>query len=157
MYLLFFDQAQNCTGFALFSCEKELIKYGVIDLSKTKQDQVNKRRILIEKISELICKYEIKMVSLEGIYKNNVKVYKILAKVQGSIEDLCCSKNIICFEYENPFEWLKKLGLKPKDRDYNKAKAKEYVLNALPYLSNDLSSDEYDAIGMGLAYFKMFE
>jgi Holliday junction resolvasome RuvABC endonuclease subunit len=155
MYL-FLDQASRKTGWAHFSSEMILLNYGVIDLSDKEIDQVNKRYKLIHLVNNLVEKYNIKQIALEGIYKNNVQVFKILAKVQGSLEDYCCTKNIVCFSFDNSGEWRKYIGIKAKDRKTYKAETKKYIIEKYG-LPDNLSEDEYDAVAQGDAYFVMLE
>jgi Holliday junction resolvasome RuvABC endonuclease subunit len=159
--ILCLDQASSKTGAAILNFEKELVYYQLIDLSKmpkiSQQDQANKRRVLIEKVDEIVKKYDVQQIVLTGIYQKSPTVFSLLAKVQGVLEHYCCINNLFFFSFYSDTEWLSKLGIVKKNRDANKLATKNYVLKAFPYLSDDLGDDIYDAIGVGCAYFSMFE
>jgi Holliday junction resolvasome RuvABC endonuclease subunit len=156
------DQSSNVNGLAIFSYEKKLINYNIINLSKlpksTQQDQTIKRRILIDQIDEIVQKYDVKQIITEGIYYHqDPKTYAKLAMVLGSIHDYCETSGIISFTWENAGEWRSKLGIKGTKREIYKEATKQYVLNILPHLPNNLENDIYDAVGIALGYFVMFE
>ena len=156
------DQSTNLTGFAVFNHDKELVDYGIIDLSKmrkeTQEDQTNKRNELLNQIEELVQKYNVDLVVTEGVYfHRNPDVLEKLAKVQGCIQDYCYRKNIVCFSFHNAGEWRKRLGITAaKSKEY-KEETKAYVLDRLPSLSDTYDFDIYDAIAIGFAYFTYFK
>jgi Holliday junction resolvasome RuvABC endonuclease subunit len=174
MNLLALDQASRRTGWAVASSEMVLLDYGLIDLEKI-QDQTKKRQALIQNVNELVEKYNIKQIILEGIYKRSVKVYKILAKVQGSLEDFCNAENIICFSWENAGEWRKWIGISnykkndkgkmiQKKSEELKEETRKFVIDTYGLTEEVLinkgidkkyHNDVWDAIGSCDAYFKM--
>jgi Holliday junction resolvasome RuvABC endonuclease subunit len=160
MYLVL-DQASSKTGAVLFNFDKMLVDHMLIDLSNlpklTQQDQAYKRKILLDKVDVIVKKYDVKQLTLTGIYQKSPTVFALLAKVQGVLEYYCCINNLQCFSFYSDTEWLSKLGIVKKNRAANKAATKAYALQVLPHLSDNLGEDEYDAICVGLAYFSMFK
>lgn len=155
---LILDPATNITGYAIFNAPYKLNNYGLINLSKiSKEDQTKKRFELIKQIKELVLKFEINLITTEGVYfHSNASTHEKLSKVQGSIQDFSYSNNIICFSWSNAGEWRSKIGIKAKKREDYKRETKEYVL-AHYDVPDNLSEDECDAIAMGDAYFVMIE
>lgn len=164
---LFIDQATNISGYAYFPKPFVLDSYGVIDLSKMPkqgiENQIEKRFQLVQEIKEKVLTYDIKLITTEGIYfHNDFETYKKLAQVQASLQDFSRNSNLTCFSWENGGEWRKYLKIpthensKKLKSDALKELTKQFVLDHYNVPDN-LKSDEYDAIGMGHAYFVMLE
>jgi Holliday junction resolvasome RuvABC endonuclease subunit len=160
MNVMAIDQSSNISGYCVVSLQKEIIDYGIIDLSKlaksTAYDQAVKRQVLLQKVDEIVTRHRVTQIILEGVYfYNNAKTHEKLSKIQGTLEDYCLAKNLFCFTFENAGEWRKNLNINARDRATCKAKAKEYVLGVFPHLPTDLYDDTYDAISMCCAYFEI--
>lgn len=166
---LFCDQATNVTGWSYYSKPFILNAHGIIDLSKMPkqgvENQVEKRFELIQQLKELVVKYNIRLITTEGVYcHDNLDTHKKLAATQASIQDYCrnSNSNITCFSWENAGEWRSFLKIptyqngKKLKSDVLKELTKQFVLVHYDVPDN-LKSDEYDAIGMGHAYFVMLE
>lgn len=158
--ILAIDQATK-TGYAILNETYDLIEYGIIDGYKhisekfrSDLDKIKRRKYLRENIEEILDQnQDIIQVVCEGIFKNNTKVFKMLSKIQGSIEDLCIDKNISCFSFDNAGEWRKELGISSREkREIQKQATKEFICNKYPEIPKDLEEDIYDAIGIGVAY-----
>jgi Holliday junction resolvasome RuvABC endonuclease subunit len=184
MNILSVDQATNISGEAVLDENKKLIFFGFTDLShmpkQTAQDQTEKRFELVKQIKELVFKYEIKLVTTEGVYfHSNPETHKKLAQTQSSLQDFCRSFQITCFSFENAGEWRSALGVKSKSREDYKNEVKKYVLAHYDIESDvekmifdkyhnpekhkcfadlskairDIQFDIYDSVGMSCAYF----
>lgn len=163
MKILAIDQATKLSGYAILDHTKTLCDYGIFDKTKVGDTSAlghTKKRIsLQEDIKNILNSYpDIIQVVCEGTYKNNTKVYKILSKIEGTIEDLCFGLNISCFTFENAGEWRKWLPVKiTGKRDVVKQQTKTYILSQYPELPDNLEQDVYDAIAIALAYLHIFE
>lgn len=146
-HLLALDQSSRITGWSVF-IDGELKEYGKFTLS---QSDVGERLFsLREKVKELIDKYEIdelifEDIQLQGNVSNNVKTFKVLAEVYGTIEELATELAIPHFSVL-AVTWKAGLGIKGSSRAIQKAKAQEYVLNTY---NAKVTSDEADAISIG--------
>lgn len=158
--ILAIDQATK-TGYAILNADYGLKEYGLIDgysyrpeKFKTDLDKTMRRKFLRQNIEEVLDQNEeVIQVVCEGIFKNNAKVFKMLSKIQGTIEDLCLDRNINCFCFDNAGEWRKELGISSREkREVQKEATKNFVCNKYPELPTDLEEDIYDAIGIGFAY-----
>lgn len=188
MNVLVLDQATNLSGYVVANENKKFIDFGVIDLSYmpkyTDEEQTEKRHELIKQISFLVSKYQIKMITTEGVYYHgNPDTHKKLSQVQGAIQDWCRNISLPCFSWKNAGEWRKYLGIGLRDRNDKKELTKQYVVdhydvknqvedlifnkyrNSKKHVCfNDLNKeikgmqfDIYDSIGMLTAYFLMLE
>jgi formyltetrahydrofolate synthetase len=150
---------------------------------QTAQDQTEKRFELVRQIKELVFKYQIELVTTEGVYfHSNPETHKKLAQTQASLQDFCRSFMITCFSWENAGEWRSVLSIKSKAREDYKNEVKKYVLVYYDIESDvekmifdkyhtekhkcfadlskavrDIQFDIYDSVGMCLAYHKKIE
>jgi Holliday junction resolvasome RuvABC endonuclease subunit len=128
------DQSTNISGWVSRGSNKEILDFGIIDLSnlpkQTDQDQADKRHELIQQVSCLVFKYKIKLVITEGIYggKLNLDNFKKLAQCQGCLQDWCRNNERVCFSFANAGEWRAIIGTNGKNRDEDKELTKRYVL-----------------------------
>lgn len=147
--ILSLDGATNKTGYAIYD-DKELIKYGIIDLSDIDDitERINTMKHLIMKI---IDEFKINKIIIEDIQQQygNVKGFKTLAKLQGVVLDAL-------FEKDMPIEliisttWKSRIGINTRlKREIQKQLTIEFVKNKF---SIEASEDECDAISMGFVY-----
>lgn len=148
--LIALDQAAKVSGYSVFKNEK-YEKSGTFSVPPHKP--IEERLALL--YQELMCLYdEYADYDVELVFEDiqlqmgNVKTYKVLAYVQ-SIILLFCFYNKIPYTISTPSHWRKLLGGDfGRKREEQKKHAIELVREKLKI---DVSSDEADAICLGLA------
>jgi len=160
---LFLDQSTKLVGWSIFTNDK-LISHGSYDLSKINSGKdivahTEKRIHLIDKLCELITKYNIAHVVYEDIFSTpNAITFKLLAKVQGSLEDMSLRKGIT-FEPILATTWRSYLPLiwekkGRHDRKEVKSVVTSYFKSIFPNLADSTTEDEKEAILIGIAWTK---
>lgn len=155
MRILALDQATAISGYSIIE-DGNYIKSGIIDLSKDKDSEHRIARMMLS-LCDVITDSNIDVVVFEDIQKQvNIATYKSLARLQGAIM-LWCYRHEIVFSYILPTAWRRKLGFHQgggvKSKEL-KQQAITYVKEHCKELDRDVTSDEADAICIGLSYFK---
>lgn len=154
MLILSLDQALQTTGWAVFK-DGELIAHGIF---KTRGSAPIGERLrdLEDHVAMLFFDYEesIDFIAFEDIQnQNNNETYKKLAYCQAVLH-LWCAKHFVKYEVLSPSHWRSVLGGGfGRKREEQKKAAIEYVKNVC---GEDVTSDEADAICLGLAAIKEF-
>lgn len=155
MKTLAFDQATLKTGFAIME-GKAMTGYGVIDLSKSKDDSYIRCRKMVMEIYKIIMEQNPDQVVIEDCaLQKNPATLIMLARIQGGIISLCDSMDKPIRVYK-PSEWRKRIGMKQAraKREQLKEMAQEFVkLN----FGIDVSDDEADAICLASVTHKFEE
>lgn len=148
--LISLDQAAKVSGYSIFENEK-YVKSGTFSVPPHKP--IEERLALF--YQELSCLYdeyadcdvEIAFEDIQ-LQAGNVKTYKVLAYIQA-VAMLFCFYNKIPYTVSTPSHWRKLLGGNfGRKRDEQKVHAINLVKEKL---NIDVSSDEADAICLGLA------
>lgn len=159
--VLFLDQSTDKIGYSIFTKAK-LKDFGYLKLSKANPEKdyyahTDRREYLIQKVTEIVGKYNIGMIVYEGVfYDNNADTHKKLSKVQGTLEDLSLQLNIPYEEFPVT-EWRSYIQLNSKSNrrgDVKKA-AHLYIEKLYPKTSElprDVQEDVRESICMGLAW-----
>jgi Holliday junction resolvasome RuvABC endonuclease subunit len=134
------------TGFAVFD-NKELIKYGVFDLSDMTEsvEKINTMKVMLHKLIET---YNPDKILLEDIQlqHNNVKVFKVLSELRGVLVDYLF-ENEIPYEIIMPTTWKSRIGINTRlKRDVQKRLTQEFVKNKFGI---EVSEDIADSISIG--------
>ena len=160
---LFIDQSTKLTGWSIFKNNK-LLTHGHLDSSKANSGKdinahAERRKYLVEKLCELILEYNVTHIVYEDIFSTpNANTFKLLAKVQGSIEDLSLREKIT-FEPLLATSWRSYLPLiwekkGRHDRKETKSVVTSYFKSIFPNLADSTTEDEKEAILIGIAYIK---
>lgn len=187
MNILGVDQATNYTGYCVIDSDKNILNFGIIDLSHLPKDgdvdQTEKRYQLLQEVKFLIYKHKISLVITEGVYfHRNPDTHKKLAQTQSTLQDFCRANGIICFSWSNAGEWRKIISVNTKSRETDKESTKQFVLehynikdqvenyifekyhNEKQKCFDDLNKtiketqfDIYDAIASCESYFRLLE
>lgn len=120
--------------------------YGLIDVSKI-NNNVTRRAILKEKITNLIMENNIDTLLYENIYAANRKTYNVLAKLQGMIEDLANQYGLQSQEISSK-HWRAVLV----NGEASKEDVQQYLLEKYKQLPKDLDQNISDAIAIGLSW-----
>ena len=144
MRVLALDQAAKC-GYAVFINGK-LMDHGLIDLSKL-DNNIKLRAILKERITNLIIQHNIDTLLYENIYAANRKTYNVLAKLQGTIQDLANQYGIHSEEVSSR-HWRNVLI----DGKASKEDVRQFLLKKYKKLPGDLDENTSDAIAIGLSW-----
>ena len=153
MKMLSLDQSLNVTGWAYFENEK-LINYGNFSIKKTlpMEMRLNEfQKAILETMNSCGDGYP-DIIVFEDIQnqQNNI-TYKHLAYVQAALMIICYNLNIK-YSILSPSSWRAALGGGfGRKREEQKQAAIEYVQAKC---NKNVSSDEADAICIGLAYMK---
>ena len=141
--LIALDAATETTGYAAFNLSK--LKT-VDDIKVSGSDKWVRISKMVNKIEEIIDKYEANWIILEDIYlgKGGVKTYCTLANLQGAIIYMLKEKGVK-FELINPSVWKNKMGTMDK-RKASKEKAIEMVRMQT---GETLSDDKAEAAVIG--------
>lgn len=169
MVILALDASTKNSGYAIFK-DKELIKYGCIQSSKT--NVIERILIMIKEIDNLITEYQIDKVILEEVLpKNeayddganhhaNPKVFKPLMWLQGGIALMIYvnhnqkQEKEIEIEYILPNSWRSKVGIRT-GRGIKRENLKIADIKfAKDTFGIDVNDDVADACGIGWAYIK---
>jgi Holliday junction resolvasome RuvABC endonuclease subunit len=132
--ILALDQATNVTGYCIFSLDKRLVNYGIIDISHMPKDgdvaQAEKRYQLLQEVKFLVYKHKISLLIIEGVYggKENLSTYKKLAQTQSSLTDWAYANGLQSFSWSCAGEWRKIISTNTKNRETDKEAAKQFVL-----------------------------
>lgn len=95
MKILSLDLSLSSTGYSIIDNEYNLISYGTIQTNSKNNTEEERLYIIGKKIDELIKKYEITDVCVEGSYKSvNIKTTQQLAKLLGISIYLATDNNI---------------------------------------------------------------
>ena len=164
MIILALDASTKNSGYAIFK-EKELIKYGCIQSSKT--NVIERILYMIKEIDKLITEYQVEKIILEEVLpKNeayddgashhaNPKVFKPLMWLQGGINFMVhMNHKDLEIEYIMPNEWRAKVGIRTGrgvKRETLKSADIKFVYDTFGIEVND---DIADACGIGWAYIK---
>ena len=151
MKILSLDQSLSITAWSVFDTG-ELITYGIVKTGNSKKHTQEERiEMIVNKIIELIDKYDIEQVILEDIQsQKNVKTYRILSMLLGILTYKLYEMKIP-FEIISPSSWRSTLCIKGRKRVEQKANAKLFVKNKYDI---DVTEDEADSICIGLSYIK---
>lgn len=152
--LISLDQAAKVSGFAIFEDEK-LVRSGTFSIPPHKPIEERLARFYQE-LTDLYYDYadcdniEFAFEDIQ-LQAGNVKTYKVLAYVQAVLL-LFCFYNKIPYTVSTPSHWRKLLGGSfGRKREEQKQHAIEYVKDVC---GKDVSSDEADAVCIGLARIK---
>lgn len=151
--ILAFDQSSQITGY--FVCESEsYVSHGKIDLHKDK-DTDHRIQTMEASIFDLIDQCRPDTVVIEDtVLQRSPATLRMLAQLQGAIMGYCFAAGIPVHTLY-PTTWRKTLGMKQG----SKIKREELKQQAIDYVRNkykiDVSSDEADAICIGLAYCEL--
>ena len=150
MKILSLDQALVTTGWAIFK-QNKLVKSGTFSIKSTLPIGARLGAFWKE-LNNLYSIYEFEYIAFEDIQnQNNNETYKKLAMVQSAIYLWCFFQNVMC-GVASPSHWRSVLGGNfGKKREEQKQAAINYVKN---YCDKEVSSDEADAVCIGLAYIK---
>lgn len=148
--LIALDQAAKVSGYSVFK-NKKYEKSGTFSVPPHKPIE-ERLALLYQELMRLYDEYadcDVELVFEDiQLQMGNVKTYKVLAYVQ-SIILLFCFYNNIPYTISTPSHWRKLLGGNfGRKREEQKEHAIEFVKEKL---NIDVSSDEADAICLGLA------
>lgn len=151
--LIALDQAAKVSGYSVFKDEK-YEKSGTFSIPPHKPIE-ERLALLYQELMRLYDEYTDYSVELVfediQLQMGNVKTYKVLAYVQ-SIILLFCFYNNVPYTISTPSHWRKLLGGGfGRKREEQKEHAIKFVKEKLEI---DVSSDEADAICLGLARLK---
>lgn len=151
--LIALDQAAKVSGYSVFKDEK-YEKSGTFSIPPHKPIE-ERLALLYQELMQLYDEYADYNVELVfediQLQMGNVKTYKVLAYVQ-SIILLFCFYNNVPYTISTPSHWRKLLGGGfGRKREEQKEHAIKFVKEKLEI---DVSSDEADAICLGLARLK---
>lgn len=151
MIILALDQSLKVSGVAIFD-KKELVHYETFSI---KPDQKMERRLtdIWENLNELYHDFQFEKIYFEDIQlqAGNALTYKHLAYVQASII-LWCYYNSVPYEIYAASHWRKVLG---GGFGRKRQEQKEHAIQLVKDRYNiDVSSDEADAICIGMAAIK---
>lgn len=147
------DGSTKLTGIAIME-DGELKYYTLIDLHLEK-DSMQRIRMMLLKIYDVLVRYDIDAVYMEKAFNNsNTKTTMMLANLAGGVM-LYCAKNDIEFIHPEPSVWRAKIGLgqgRGVKRDVLKAEAiaavkKEYGI--------DVNDDTAEAILIARSAFDL--
>lgn len=147
--VLALDQASKLSGWCVFE-KDELIAYGVHEeKSNNETERIANTRYWL---ASMINKWQPDCVILEDIQLQKfseiavaVTTYKVLAHLQGVLENCCFENNIPC-RIVSPATWRNLSEVKGKDRNERKKNAQK-IVNEIYQI--DVTSDEADAILIG--------
>lgn len=133
--LIAFDQALNCTGYAIFDTKcGSLLSY---DKFTTKSDsEEGKLKEIRDNVLKLIDDYKPTRVAIEEIQlqqipgttaHGNVETFKKLAHVQGVLYEVMAERDI-SFEVIPSVTWKSHCGVKGRGRAEQKRNAQAFVL-----------------------------
>lgn len=129
------------------------VRSGVIDLSKN-HDAPNRMKHMMYFICQLVESTKVEHVVFEDVQQqSNSATYKMLSQIQGAIM-YCCYENEIKFSIIAPTAWRSLLGF-TQGRKIRRSALKIQAINYVnEHCNKKVSSDEADAICIGLAYYK---
>lgn len=148
--VLSLDQALRVSGYGVF-VDNSLVAYGTFEIDS--DGTIGERlKEFIRHIDMLYGEYEFDHLVFEDIqYQNNIETYKKLAFVQAALY-LWCNEAGVQYTVLGPSEWRSKLKEKfGRTRKEQKEHAMDFVKR---YSGKDVTSDEADAICIGLAYLR---
>ena len=153
MKILSLDQATNKTGVAVFE-DKELKKYYIIDLSKSKSSAEQRINEMMIEINKTIEKENPDVIVFEDVaYQSNAQTLIKLARLQGSIIYYCISNN---YNYTiiTPSDWRSSLSFMQGKGCKRKFLKNQSILYVKVKYKKDVTDDEADAICIGTAYIQ---
>lgn len=147
------DQALQVSGYAIFE-QGKLKESGVFSLPKTKPIE-QRLALLYQELENLLQKVDDENVTIVfediQLQAGNVKTYQRLAYVQAAIL-LWCYYHQIDYTIEPPSHWRKILG---GGFGHKREEQKQHAIDLVEQIcGKEVSSDEADAICIGLAYLK---
>lgn len=148
--VLSLDQALRVSGYGVFS-DGNLVAYGTFEIDS--DGTIGERlKEFIRHVDTLYGEYEFDHLVFEDIqYQNNIETYKKLAFVQAALY-LWCNEGNIPYTVLGPSEWRSKLKEK---FGHTRKEQKEHAIDFVKRCSGkDVTSDEADAICIGLAYLR---
>jgi len=158
MVVLSIDLASKQSGWALFTGDKELTKWGIIK-PKTTLKADERLPVIVDEITILVEKYAPDKVLLE-IPAGGREDYKgpeaswltmsVLFMVHGAVRYILQQFNTP-YELISPSTWQNRNGLHKRDRAARKAAAKEFALKLYPEVGEE-EQDIYDAINIFECY-----
>lgn len=147
MNLLALDQSSHVSGYAIFK-DGKLDSYGKFSVD---DESVDKRLVKIRKwLADLILNNQIDEVVYEDIQQqsnvaNNVKTFKVLAEVYGTISEYLEEQGIP-HSSVLASSWKSTLGIKGRTRQEQKKNAQQFVIDKY---SVKVVQDIADAICIG--------
>jgi len=153
--ILSFDQASQITGY--FVCKDgEYFAHGMIDLHTDKNAE-HRMRVMQSRIFELIDRYMPSAVIVEEtILQRSPATLRMLSQLQGAIMGYCLA-NDIPVHILYPTQWRGLLRIKQGSRVKREALKQQAIDYVKQKYNIIVSSDEADAICIGLAYLKSQE
>jgi len=146
MRLLALDQSTKKTGYSLF-VDGKLEHHGVLIVEDDELDVFGRMVTMSTLISGILDECQPTFVCIEGIqYQNSMRVFGLLAQVQGIIFQMLFERNI-GFVIIEPTAWRSYLGIKGRKRADQKAAAIQRVSEEFGL---DVTDDEAEAILIGL-------
>lgn len=148
--VLSLDQALRVSGYGVFA-DANLVAYGTFETSS--DGSIGERlKEFIRHVDTLYGEYEFDHLVFEDIqYQNNIETYKKLAFVQAALY-MWCEESEVQYTVLGPSEWRSKLKEKfGRTRKEQKEHAIDFVKR---YSGKEVTSDEADAICIGLSYLR---
>ncbi len=151
--LLALDQSSAVTGFAVLE-DGAYGTHGKIDLRRNRNPE-NRMMLMEQYIARCIDRVNPDIVVIEEtVLQRSPATLRMLSRLQGAIMGYCLAERIPC-DTIYPSAWRKALHMRQGSgvkRDELKRQAVEYVRSRYGI---SVSSDEADAICIGLAYEKL--
>lgn len=146
-FFLSLDAATYNSGISIFNREGQLLAHKTFSIDK-KEDYLTRINALVEEISAIVDKYDIKCVILEDIqYQQNPMVFKSLAMLQGVLRYVIVNQLKLGLITAMAGEW----------RAYNhifaigRQEEKKATMNKAKLIyEEDIAEDEADSIFLGL-------
>ncbi|MCP5006690.1 MAG: crossover junction endodeoxyribonuclease RuvC [Planctomycetes bacterium] len=148
--ILALDQATNLSGWCVLNNGGEVVKYGLLNLSKGKVDTPHRIAQVKKFLTTMLAKYDIKVVVIEGVFNAKGHAGTVLMQLYGVLTNTCLEKGVEMVTFM-PSSWRSKLSIKGRKREEQKANALKFV-EALG-LSTE-QEDAAEAVCIGKAYWK---
>ena len=151
--VLSLDLSTKSSGYALYTDDKIIYKYGCITASSS--NLFNRIHKMVNEIEQVLINNSITKVAIEDVIpedvRGNQKVFKALMYLQGFVLDLLNKHEITDITFYTASEWRKKCGIhtgRGIKRESLKPKDIQFVWNQFGISVND---DIADAICIGFA------
>ena len=155
-YIMFFDQSTTYSGMSIFTTGGELRAYGL--LYREKEEQYIPYKVAFKRyIANILQTREVEGIVYEEVYGSTFQATLMLNSIQTSFEELKAELDLDIFVEGRPNQtWKKRLVYPDKvasgGSKEEKQQVREAVLKHYPTLTG--RSDIFDAVGIGLSYFR---
>lgn len=146
MTIIALDSATKITGYSVWN-DNKLISHGVLDSNIKQNDYLERIKVMCELIEQLLDKYKLDYVGIEGVqYQNNFNTYHQLSVNQGAIAK-------ILFDRDIPFEIIPVNTWRSYNEIKGNKKRAEQKATAIALVKElykiDATDDECEAILIG--------